>query len=105
VAIYTGDVISSIDEVVSPSILTLTPYPNPAENSLQLNGWNRETQFPVVVSVYNASGALVDEQMLLNKESSLNTSWYDSGFYFGSVKDENAQQATFRFVIAENDER
>lgn len=105
VAIYTGDLISSVTEFSNQEIPTLVPYPNPATNSIQLSGWSRETQFPVTVQIFNAAGMVIDEQNLINREQSMNTSAYSAGYYFASVRDKNAQSATFRFVIAESDER
>jgi hypothetical protein len=104
-AIYTGDLISSVAEISNQEITTLVSYPNPATNSIQLSGWNRETQFPVVVQIFNAAGVLIDEQNLVNSEQPLNTSAYSAGYYFASVRDKDALCASFRFVITESDER
>jgi hypothetical protein len=98
-------VISSVSEVVKPSIQTLTPYPNPAENSLQLSGWGSETQFPVIVEIYNTAGIMVHQQILESRLDAISTSALTPGLYLAQTADQNGNPARFRFVTAHCDER
>jgi hypothetical protein len=104
-AIYTGDVVSSINETVAHDEQFLTPYPNPAENTLKLSGWSSATQFPVSINIYNTAGILVNTQYLENANSSVNTAMLSNGFYFASAIDRQQKPSTFRFAIMKNDER
>lgn len=104
-AIYTGDVVNAIQETSLYSHHMLIPYPNPAQSTMNLAGWNTKTIFPVRVTCYDITGKLVDQQTLENENQPLNISSYTSGFYFSSVTDRNENVSVFRFAVTENDER
>jgi len=105
VAIYTGDVISSVNTTVTQQYQNLTPFPNPANYTVQFNGWATETKFPVTVRIYNAAGAQTAEKILFSANDLLNTSSYHSGLYFGVLSDKDNRTSTVRFVVTESDER
>ena len=69
--------------------ITLTLFPNPANNFVTLSGENFGT-----VRIYNTLGQLVDEFETNGTELRINTMSYESGVYF--VK---TDETTLRFVV------
>jgi hypothetical protein len=105
VALFNGDFMSDIETVVQQSTPTLQVYPNPAGAELHLSGWNASTQFPVTLTLYGIAGEIIRVETLNSKEQSISTSSLPAGCYFGTTADRDGFASSFRFVVAQSDER
>ncbi|MBK6729874.1 MAG: T9SS type A sorting domain-containing protein [Bacteroidetes bacterium] len=80
------EIVTGINETITDDVAV---YPNPASDILNITLNSGTAMF----SLYNASGAMVGNQQLVNGVNAINTSTYPQGIYFFNIQGEN----TFKY--------
>jgi len=99
VSIFQGTVTSGILEHNEKFTSTLQCYPNPANSELHLNGWSSGVQFPVVVTLFDLAGKVLNATSIEDPNQGVNTQMLAPGSYIGTTRDQNGRASSFRFVI------
>lgn len=105
VVLFKGDIMSdiqSISQTVSP---VLSVYPNPANTSFYISGWNEATNFPVELNIVGVSGQHIRSEKLYSGQQAVSTADLSAGCYFGTITDADGVSSSIRFVVAKSDER
>jgi hypothetical protein len=105
VVLFYGDLLNDIEVVSQQARPTLNVYPNPAADHFYISGWSSSTNFPVTLTTYDITGAMVRTEIIHTPQQEISTAALVSGCYFGTITDQEGVSSALRFVVAKNDER
>lgn len=103
--LFNGDIMSDVQSVAQSISPVLTIYPNPANTSFYISGWNSATHFPVELNIVSMSGQLIRTDILNSREQAVSTVGLPPGCYFGTITDGDGVSSSLRFVVANSDDR
>ena len=84
---------------VTTSHTELTNYPNPARTSTTIEVTSNEDFDGATIVIFSTNGELIAEQELENSKSTFDSSEWDAGVYFYSLKSDGKNIASSRLVV------
>ncbi len=84
--------------IPSQKVKVFSVYPNPVKDKLILSSLNNDVE-NLRIYIYTIEGKLLHTQNLIfNKQATINVSNFSKGVYFISLQNENGQREVVKFV-------